>query len=77
MLLPGKANTFRKILDWKKKDNPILAPTIYSTTEGVMHKTTTVEIAQVIEFSVCPTEQMEETNLHLLIDKDVPGKVIC
>ena len=53
-----------------------MAPTIYSTTEGVKRKITTVEMAQVMDFPVCRTERMKETDLRLLIDGNVPGKVI-
>ena len=74
--VPDELNTFRGILDWKKKDDPILAPTIYSKTEGVKRKITTVEMAQVMDFSVCLTERMKGTNVRLLIEGDVQGKVI-
>ena len=39
------SNKFRGIFDWNKKDDSILAPTIYSKTEGVKRKITTVEMA--------------------------------
>ena len=74
--LPDEPNTFSGILEWKKRDDSILAPTIYSKTEGVMRRITTVEMAQVMDFPVCHTEQMKETELRLLIDGDIPGKVI-
>ena len=48
----------------------------YSTTEGVRRKIATVKMAQVMDFPVCCTEQMKETDLRLLIEGDVPGKVI-
>ena len=72
----GEPNTFRGLLDWKKRNDSILAPTIYSATAGVQRKITTLEMAQVMDFPVCRTEQMKETDLRLLIDGDVPGKVI-
>ena len=72
----NEPNTFRGILDWKKRDDCILAPTIYSTSEGVRRRITAVEMAQVMDFPVCRTERMKETDLRLLIDGDVPGKVI-
>ena len=59
--LPGIPKTFHGILDWKKKDDTILASTIYSPTEGIIRKFTTVEMAHVIDFPVCPTEGMKET----------------
>ena len=74
--LPDEPNTFRGILKWKKRDDSILAPTIYSKTEGVMRRITTVEMAQVMDFPVCHTERMKETDVRLLIDGDVPGKFI-
>ena len=41
-----------------------------------MRKTTTVEMAQVMDFLVCRTEKMKETDVRLLIDGNVPGTVI-
>ena len=54
--LPDEPNTFHGILEWRKRDDSILAPTIYSKTEGVMRRITTVEMAQVIDIPVCRTE---------------------
>ena len=34
--LPEKLNTFCGLLDWRKRNDHILAPTIYSKTEGVI-----------------------------------------
>ena len=72
----GEPNTFRGILDWKKREGSILAPTVFSKTGGVRRNLTTNEMAQVMDFPVCRTERMKETDLRLLIDGDVPGKVI-
>ena len=69
-------NTFWGILDWKKRDDCSLAPTIFRTTAGVRRRIATVEMAQVMDFPVCRTERMKETDLSLLIDGDVPGRVI-
>ena len=74
--LPGEPNTFLAILDWEKKYDIVLAPTIYSLTGGVMHKITTVGMAQVMDFPVCCTEQLDETDVRLLIDDNSLGKDI-
>ena len=72
----GEPNTFQGILDWRKREGSILAPTVFSKTGGVRRNLTTNEMAQVMDFPVCRTERMKETDLSLLIDGDVPGKVI-
>ena len=64
-------NTFWGILDWNKKDDSILAPTIYRTTEGFRQEITTVEMAQVMDFPFFCTDQMKETDLRMYMDKQM------
>ena len=52
----GEPNTVRGILDWRKQDDSILTPTIFSVTGGVKQKFTTNKMAQVMDFPVCRTE---------------------
>ena len=69
-------NTFRGLLDWSKRRDFILAPTIYHKTHGVNRNIAPTEMALVMDLPVCRTERMMESDLFLLIDYVIPGKVV-
>ena len=77
--LEGEINTFRGLLDWNKRKGYILVPTIYkkeNKTHGVDRMITPTEMGLVMDLPVCRTEQMKESDLGLLTDYVIPGKVV-
>ena len=72
----GEINTFRGLLDWNKMQGYILAPTIYHKIHGVDRKITPTEMGLVMDLPVCRTERMKESDLGLLTDYVIPGKVV-
>ena len=74
--LPNEINPFQGLLDWSKERDLILAPTIYHKTYGVNQKITPTEMALVMDLPVCRIDQMMESDLLLLTDYVIPGKVV-
>ena len=71
----GEANTFKGILDWKARGNPIIADTVFGDG-GVKRKMTTRELASALDFPEDRTDCMTEENLHLLTNTEIPGKIV-
>ena len=70
----GQPGTFRGLLEWKRRDEEIIAPTVYHDG-ALMRQMSVREKGNALDIPVDRAEEMTESNLELLTQTVTPGKI--
>jgi hypothetical protein len=72
----GKPNSAAGILDWKSRSGDIHTTTVFRPGKGVIRKMTVREKGRVLDFPDTQTMRMTDEEINILIESEIPGKVV-